>query len=283
MSDLEMSAPVATEAPAQQASTPVIDATIPQQPTGAWFDSIKDDGLRGYVESKGYKGIEDVITSQQAYEKIIGAEKAGKTLIMPSEDATPEQYAEFYNKLGRPEKATDYGIKAPEGLPPEFANETAGWMHEAGLNKQQANALAEKYNAYAANQAAQQAALYEQAQERDNAALKEEWGGNYDRNIELARRATRAFGLDNEQAAKIQAAIGAKEMAKLFSNIGNGFGEHALQGGNQGSPFGMSVEAARVRLAEIKSSADLRTKYLSKDPTLVNEMNTLNRVIAGGR
>lgn len=254
----------------------------PQGSTGAWFESIKDENMRGYVESKGYKGIEDIISQQQNYEKLISAEKAGSTLIMPGADATPEQMAEFYNKLGRPSTAKEYEISAGEGQDNAFSEQVSNWMHELGLNKTQAQALAGKYGEYAAStqaQMQQQKAIEIQNQET---ALKQEWAQNFDRNVELARRASRMAGIDGDTALKIQDAIGTKAMMKLFHTFGEGFSEHKMEGiGNNASPFGMSLEGSKARRQEIMTDPGLRNKYLSGDAQIRAEMDRLNKAIAG--
>lgn len=256
--------------------------STPEAPTGAWFESIKDDGMRGYVEAKGYKGIEDIIAQQQNYEKLISAEKANSTLIMPGADATPEQMAEFYNKLGRPATAKEYEIAAPEGSDPAFSENVANWMHELGLNKTQAQALSAKYGEYAASTMAQMQQQKEVEVQNQTAALKQEWAQNFDRNVELARRASRMAGIDEATAMKMQDAIGTKAMMKIFHTFGEGFSEHKIEGvGNSASPFGMSLEGSKARRQEIMNDPGLRNKYLSGDAQLRAEVDRLNKAIAG--
>lgn len=256
--------------------------STPQASTGAWFESIKDEGMRGYVESKGYKGIEDIIAQQQNYEKLISAEKANSTLIMPGADATPEQLSEFYNKLGRPATAKEYKLAAPEGSDPAFSDNVANWMHELGLNKTQAQALSAKYSEYAASNVAQMQQQKEIEIQNQTTALKQEWAQNFDRNVELARRASRMAGIDEVTAMKMQDAIGTKAMMKIFHTFGAGFSEHKIEGvGNSASPFGMSLEGSKARRQEIMNDPSLRNKYLSGDAKLREEVDILNKAIAG--
>lgn len=273
-STVNQSAPAAPEIAALLNPT-----STPQAPIGAWHESITDEALRGYVEAKGFQSVEDVIKGHQNIEKLVGDKV--KLTALPGEDATPEQLAEFYTKLGRPDKPEDYKLQAPEGADKAFTESAAKWMHDLGLNTKQAGTLAEQFNTYMANHLDSQVKQMEIAEQNDIASLKKEWGQNYDANLEKARRAARAFGCDDATSWKIQEAIGANKMLTMFSNIGNGFSEHTMHGGNQSSPFGMSVEGARVRHAEILRDPALRSKYLNKDSALRNEMDTLNRIIAG--
>lgn len=281
---VESTAPI-TEQNTAQVNTAVdnpLNTTAPQAKTGAWYESIADETLRGYVESKGFKGVEDVISSYKQAETLLG-DKVNAAVI-PGADATPEQWEEFYNKLGRPSSANDYKLELPEGDDGAFSKTAAEWMHKAGLNQQQAQGLNKYWNEFVVNQ---QAAIEQQRQiqhQNELQSLKQEWAQNYDKNVELARRAARSLGVNDDMANKLQNAIGPKEMMNLFSKIGNGFSEHTFHGSNDNaSPFGMSVEAARARQQDIMKTQLLREKYISGDPTLRTEMDTLNRIIAGSK
>ena len=77
-------------------------------------------------------------------------------LVMPGKDATPEQWGEFYKQVGRPDAPEGYELPVPEGDDGAFAKQASGWMHEAGLSKDQAAKLAVKWNELAATQQAAQ-------------------------------------------------------------------------------------------------------------------------------
>ena len=162
------------------------------------------------------------------------------TLKLPPKDATPEQWAEFYKQIGAPDSPDAYELPVPEGDPGEFAKTAASWFKDAGLLPQQAQALAAKWNEF---QAAQSAAAQQAEQQRlaaldsmnraEEAALKNEWSDRFDANMELGRRAVRQF-LPSEQAGDVIAAIedkiGYAATMKLFSQIGQGLGEHDAAG-----------------------------------------------------
>src|SRR5690606_13670120 len=95
-------------------------------------------------------------------------------------------------KTAIPESPDAYALPVPDGQGKEFATEAAKWMLEAGIPVAQAQTLATKWNEYAVaqQQAADQAR--QQQDEADTDALKKEWGGQYDANIELGRRAVRS-------------------------------------------------------------------------------------------
>lgn len=171
------------------------------------------------------------------------AAPAPEALAMPGKDATPEQWGEFYNKLGRPEAADGYELPVPEGDDGAFAKEVGAWMHEAGLSKDQAGKLAGKWNEMVAKQQADQTAAAEaQAKathEKNTAeatALKSEWGQQYDANMHHAKQFVTQF-FPKEQAGDligaIESKLGYKGAVQLLSNLGQRLGEHDAAGMGQ--------------------------------------------------
>lgn len=158
-------------------------------------------------------------------------------LQLPGKDATPEQWSEFYGKIGRPEKSEDYGLAVGEGEDPAFIGEVAGVMHKYGLTKDQALGLQKDLTAGAqARMAAAETARIKALDAKNTAEqseLKAELGDRYDGQMELAKRAVRQFA-DKDHAADILTAIedklGYKATMQFFMGIGAGLGEHDANG-----------------------------------------------------
>ncbi|CAM4093049.1 Phage protein [Bordetella tumbae] len=184
----------------------------------AWHASIEDAGLKAFIEGKGFKDAGEAVKALQDLE--------GKTTV--------------------PESADAYKLPVPDGQDGAFVTEAAKWMHEAGVPIAQAQALATKWNEYQASQAQAADLARQQQGEADVAALRKEWGGQYDANVELGKRAVRTFageGGDAEQLiGKIEGAIGAAETLRLFQRIGKSMGEGTLTPTD--SPAGGSGEPA---------------------------------------
>lgn len=158
-------------------------------------------------------------------------------LSLPGKDATPEQWNEFYGKLGRPEKSSDYGLKVRDGEDPAFVGQVGEVMHKYGLTKEQAvglqaDLMAKADERLAAHEQTRIAAL-DAKNTAEQAELKSELGERFDGQIELAKRAVRQFA-GNEEAADIITAIedkiGYKATMKFFMGIGAGLGEHDANG-----------------------------------------------------
>lgn len=209
--------PPAGAPPSSPPSSPPADS---QTTAPAWHESIADPELRSFIEGKGFKDAGEAAKAMKELE--------GKTVL--------------------PESADAYQLPVPEGQDPAFSKAAAVWMHKAGVPVPQAQALAAEWNQYQADQ--QQAAdiARQQQGERDIADLKKAWGGQYEANTELARRAVRTFGVDEQALEKISASLGDKATLELFHRIGSHLGEGTLvpEGGERGAATPADPEAARA-------------------------------------
>jgi hypothetical protein len=252
----------------------------PSQQLESWYSGFKDENMRGYIENKGWKTAEDAIGAHRQLEGIFGADKAGKTLVIPDADTDPKAVAEFYTKLGVPTSAADYKLPVPEGQEEGFANMASQWMLDAKIPAEAGRALTEKFNEYANSQAIATEQQWQNTSIKEMQEVRNEWGKDFDRNIELGRRAARGFGLSDTEVEAFDRAVGSKRMVTLLKNIGEGLGEHSFQQGTP-SPFGMSIEGAKAKLNELKSNKEWASKYLNGDAATTAEWNRLNRIAAG--
>lgn len=217
---------------------------------GEWYPAEHKD----YVTNKGWKNPGDVLTSAINLEKLIGADKAGRTLVMPKDDKDAEGIKAFRTKLGVPEKAEGYELPLTEGDKGEFAKVVSTWFHEQGVPKTAAQSIAGKWNEHigALVKASEDAEKAES--ERQLGTLKSEWGGDFDKHAEFARRFVRAAGWDDAKVAAYEKAFGTAAMLKDFHTFGSKFQESPIAGsaGGSGASFTMSKQAAQSKLEEIR-------------------------------
>jgi hypothetical protein len=210
----------------------------------SWYNGLSE-GNRKLADSKGWtspEGLEKALTSYAELER-----KQGDSLRIPDPDAPPEELDKFYSKLGRPETPDKYEFKRPEGLPPDLpysddlANKSKAWMHEAGLNTRQAQALHDRFIASAAEDMAAQQAAIAKAVETTHDELVGEWGpadsDSFKERHELANRAMKNLGLvESYQKAGILLPDGAltdPTIARAFAEIGEKmFREDTIEAGN---------------------------------------------------
>lgn len=177
--------------------------------------------------------------------------EANQGLVIPSQDAAPEAWDNFYKQMGRPDTPEGYALELPEGDKGEFAKHITPLLHQAGLTQHQAAALSKGWNELqaAAQKEAQQAELAKAAkQEAEAEDLRKEWGEQYDTNIEMAARAKAQF-LPEERADAIIDAIagvvGVKSALSIMQSIGKSLSEDSAAGlGGHGTKGKLSVADA---------------------------------------
>lgn len=251
---------------------------------GAWFDSIPDAELKGFAQTKGWKDPASVVDGYRNLERLIGAPKE-RVLKLPEKPDDPG-WNDVYARLGRPDKPEAYELPVPEGHgDPEFAKGIAEVMHKHGVPKGAAQALAQFNNDYVSKLVESHQREQEQKSAADLSQLKTEWGAKFDENAELSKRAAREFGVSEDQAKAIEGALGTAGMLKLFNSIGSKLAEpkaFEAGGGDGGSGFGLTPEAARSRIGQLRNDRDWAAKYLAGDVNARQEMERLSRIAAGG-
>lgn len=251
-------APAATQAaPATApAASPSAQLTAPPaapaNPTIGWLGDGVDETTLGYVANKGWDSPAKAISSYQNLEKLLGADRAGNTVILPKEGASPQEMAAFYDRIGRPADPSGYQVKVPEGGNAEFQKAVASKMHELGVPKAMGEGLVSWYNEQQV--AAQQAALQAKAADFENqsAKWKQEQGAALTQNLATAGAAARALGLDGDTLAKLDDALGPYGTLSLLHKIGSRATEADFVGSDSTAGFGNVMSPAQAK-AEIKA------------------------------
>lgn len=257
-----------TSAPA--ATTPASTTTTTPD-TGNWYDKIEDAELKGYVQNKGWKDPSELAHGYKNLEKLLGGEK----LPMPKGAEDKEGWARVYDSLGRPKSAEEYKLPVPEGADGEFAKVASGKFHELGLSAQQAQGLAEWYNQLGGAKVAEMQQQSAAKSEADLSALRTEWGGAYDENVQFGRMAAREYGLDAAKLTALENSLGTAEMLKLMAKIGRAQGEGEFVSGNSSNRFGMTPEAAKQRISALQQDNGWSAKYLQGDADAKAELQKL--------
>lgn len=150
-----------------------------------------------------------------------------------------EGWAAVYAKMGRPETAEGYELPVPEGDTGEFAKAASQWLYDAGLSKQQAQALIASYNAHgAAQMEAHQAAIAQQV-EKDMTSMKQSWGADFDANSAIVRTAVNTFATPEfiemlDKAGMINSPV----IANMFLKIGTAISADTAAGATKSSAEG---------------------------------------------
>ncbi len=229
-------------------------------PPADWKSGLPEE-LRNDPSIANVKGVEDLAKEHVNVQRLIG--KRGVTL--PGKDATAEEWDSFYNEIGRPESADQYDLKdfkPPEGLPwnADLQGKMVEKAHAHGLTQTQLRGM---IGDYAEAQAAEWQAFEQRASDIADAneeQLRQDWGSNFDANIEHANRMVRAGFDDIEGAKQIRLMDGTYlldnlAVAKAFAKIGAALGEDGDLPGDPLPGVVSGPEAAQAEIEKIRAAA----------------------------
>jgi len=213
-----------------------------------WMESLPED-LREDATLKALPDFSSMAKMLVSGQKMIGADK----IVIPGAEATDEDWGAVFNKLGKPETTEGYELAKPEDFPEdmEWSDELVGAFkdiaHKANLLPAQAAALFGWYNSVSSEAHTNTTKATQEAYDGAVVELKKEWGVSYDKNVELAHAAIRAFAGEDDVKA-LDAGLGNDpRLIKLFSKIGGAISEDKLKGVNQAtSPTEVQGEINKI-------------------------------------
>lgn len=229
------------------------------QPASGWWDSVKDSEVKTWLGSKNYPDAESALKSHWSLERLMGADKAGRTVMLPKDDNDADGWKALSAKLGVPDTADGYKLPLPQGADDGFAKTASKWFHEAGVPPRAANKIAEAWNTWVADQVKAGETADRAESDKQMAALEQEWGGEFAGKRELAQRGYREFakqfGLDDKATLeRAESVLGAANLTKFFAGIGAMNSESGFAGSDAKGGFsGASKEQALKELRDIQA------------------------------
>ena len=175
-------------------ATPQTVLTETEQPKELNFKDLIPENFREEKALDNFNNMEDFVKSYLHAQKLVGADK----IPVPNKHATEEDWNEVFKRLGAPSDPNDYKYdfkdqEMDQGQVQEF-NKTA---HRLGLLPKQAEGLIKFYNEMNVNNAASQEEAAAQAQMNVEAELKKEFGPQYNKRLDQAKRlAVNSLGQD---------------------------------------------------------------------------------------
>lgn len=239
-----------------------------------WKASL-DESLRSDPSLADIKDVSGLAKSYIHAQKMVGRDK----VAIPQEGAAPDEWAAFYDRLGRPaEYELNKGdLTLPENVQVNEATEQAMLkiFHEAGLTNAQANAI---YNGYmqqlvgdveGANKA-------RESQQADwHAELQKDFGKAFEQQVDMAQRAAREFGGEDFLKWLDTTGMGDNPMfVKMFAKIGKSMSESTADTGTGTNSFALTPDAARQEIARLQRDPTFMKQYSS------TEMDGHNEAIA---
>ena len=136
-----------------------------------------------------YKTVPELLKGHTELSKMISA----KGVIIPKDSDPPESWNTVYNALGRPEKPDGYKISEIKDLhprikvTPESMKEFTEFSFGAGFTNKQVDLLNQWYLKKVDGMLKAEDENWNKQVEAGQAALKQKWGVNYEKNMTLTR------------------------------------------------------------------------------------------------
>jgi hypothetical protein len=145
--------------------------------------------------------------------------------------------------------------------------------------------MADKWNAFVAEQGQQSAAEWKVENDKAVETVKSKWGNEADALIEGGRRVYKSLGLDEKLAGQLEAHIGAAPMIELLARIGKATQEGGFMGGGSGGaggdPNAMTEEGAAMEIARLNGDKDFQEKYTNRHhPEHASALSRMNALFA---
>lgn len=248
------------------------------------------ENLKAVIGSKGWKGPADAVKSYDELFRFVGADKAGRGLVLPGDKATPEEIAAFRAKAasvagGIPDTVDGYEIKLPDGFPdPEFGKVAGELMLKHRIPKGDAQGLMADFVAQVA-QGEQARAAAEQAEfVKQESALKSEWGVEFEKNVEIAKRGMKRLGFTDEIIDQLETKAGFAGVIKAMHAAGMAVGEGKfIDGGSDGGQFAETLDTLHARRMALYKDPAWAARFHANDPTARNEAKQIEDKIAAAR
>ena len=258
------------------------------EPKPSWLDAVTDPSTKAWAEAKGLQNgsFENVLGSYHNLEKMIGADKAGRTITLLGDDASPEERNAYFNKLGRPESVTQYSVKLPEGVTDDTRlTMMRNKAHELGISDAQFTGLAEADAVYLS--AAQQGLTDKAAVSAVDAEaqLRTEWGAAFDLKVAGIDVAAHKLGLSEGHLDGLREAMGPVEAMKFVDSLNTKMGDHNFDEGEKIIPGHKTPEQAKEELDQLTLNKEFMDAWMDGahpgHKTAVEKKASLARLVSG--
>lgn len=239
-----------------------------------------DEATIGFVQNKGWRGAADVLAGYRNLETFVGAERAGRAVVLPTDANDTKGWDAVYEKLGRPTNPDGYQLPVPEGVDPGFSKAAAAQFHALGLPKEAGQKLTAWWNAESTKQAQAEAAAEAAQLAADNRELDTDWGSERPMRTELARRAMVQLGMKPESVDSLEKVAGYAGVMKALAKAGDLMREHGLVDVGAPGSFATTPEGARAKRAELMADKDFAAKAMDPTSSQWKQLQELDRVLS---
>jgi len=233
-----------------EATAEVNNTVLSEQNTETNFKDLIPENFREEKSLNNFNNMEDFVKSYLHAQKLVGADK----IPVPNKHATDEDWNEVFKRLGAPDTPDGYKYNFKDQEVDENSvkafNETA---HRLGLLPKQAEGLIKFYNELNQNQSQSLEEQAAQAQMVTEAELKKEFGPQYAKRLDQAKKlAVNSLGEDflNDTILKDGSRLGDNlKVIKAFSELADKLSEDPIIQGD-GSQY-MTAKDIEKEITEL--------------------------------
>ena len=256
-----------------EATAEVNNTVLTEQPKQTNFQDLIPENFREEKSLSNFNNMEDFVKSYLHAQKLVGADK----IPVPNKHATDEDWNEVFKRLGAPDTPDGYKYNFKDQEVDENSvkafNETA---HRLGLLPKQAEGLIKFYNELNTSQSENLEEQAAQAQMNTEAELKKEFGPQYAKRLDQAKRlAVNSLGEDflNNTILKDGSRLGDNlNVIKAFSSLADKLSEDPIIQGD-----GSQYMTAKDIEKEITDLTQEGSPYWNK--THPNHQKSVNEVL----
>ncbi|MEZ5665898.1 MAG: hypothetical protein R3F55_00355 [Alphaproteobacteria bacterium] len=253
-----------------------------------WLDGLPEE-LRALAAAKRWDGPAAALESYRQLERLMGADRAGRALVLPARDDDADGWRAVHARLGCPESPDGYALDMPDDMGTDDAvAEFRALAHDAGLSQAQAQRLTGWWRGRLDAALAAHAGARQTADRDAETALRARWGGDYDRRRADAARALARFARGLEGAdgmAELEGLAGRPAALAMMADVGAALGEDGFAGGGHDGGFAMSADEARRELETLQRDKGFMAAFLDANhpdhARQVQRARRLNRLAAG--
>lgn len=180
-----------------------------------------------------------------------------KGVILPGQNASDEEWTQFYKSIGQPE-ADKFDVKLPAEtkINQEFVKAFKETAHKSGLLPKQAQGMLDWYLQSEKTFATEAHKQLVAEQEKGLGALKSEWGQGYDKQVAYARAAVRELGGPDLSKYLDDTGFGNDpQLIRLMAKAGALLGEDKIRGDGAGK-FGKTPDEIRKEINSIMGNME---------------------------
>lgn len=246
---------------------------------GNQFLTTLPEDIRGEPSLQTFKDVGTLAKSFVEAQKLIGSRR----VAIPGEKAADAEWDTFYNNIGRPgtpDLYEDVVLKDETGkvlMEPDKAQlgELKKFFHKMGLTGKQARMMQEYSLGYLHKNNLASAASEQERVNNETAALREDWGESFDKNVDVARSVIKKFGDQPFLEYIEKTGMGNNaQLIRLLHKVGTSMLEDTGRRGGDPLPLNDSTRA----MNEIELlKTDVEFQKALGDPTHVGHTAAVNR------